>query len=346
MKDLRASILSVSTGHPEKSFTQEEIRELMNIRDEKRARFFHHPHVKKRHFFFDGNFREETFSEQRKKFRDHAPVLSAEVLGRALAASGLAASDIGCLIAVTASGSYTPGLSVMVASAMKLHPSVYRLDLSGIGCHAGLTGLQAAANWCQSNPGKTAALLCAELGSTIYNLETSDNNALVNSLFGDGVAALIVRAEEKNPGPRLLGFRTHLIPQTEEHLHFKWIAERNLFGFHVDKRTPEVLGPAVAASVKTFLRENKLSPSDISEWVVHGGGEAILSSVQGELGLSDEALRHTRSVLSDFGNVASGSFIFSYERLLREKKPAKGQYLMFMAMGPGLTLELALAEWP
>lgn len=345
MTSLHPRILSVKTGHPPGAFTQEEIVALMGISDPRRVRFFEHPHIHRRHFLFDGNFREESMEEQRRKFQENAPRLSSVVIREALAESSVNPEDVACLVAVTASGFFTPGLSVMVTREMAFSPATHRLDLSGIGCHAGVTALQATSDWCEANPGKTAVLLCAELGSCIYNLDPSDNNALVNSLFGDGIAVIVLCAEEKKDGAHLLGFRSHLIPHTEEFLRFDWLPARNLFGFHVHKKTPEMLGKSVGTPVAEFLKEHGLKKEDITEWVVHGGGEAILSAVQTELSLSDDSLRHTRSVLRDYGNVASGSFLFSFERLLAEKKLKRGDRLVFMAMGPGLSLELALAEW-
>ncbi len=319
---------------------------LLGITDEKRLRFFRHPHVKTRHFVFTGGkLREETLAEQREKFLTHAPELTSEVITRALKSAGLKTSDLGCLVAVTSSGYFTPGLSVHLTSHMKLPKNLHRLDIAGMGCHAGLNGLQAAGNWCLANPGKYAALVCTEISSSIYNLDTSDNNALVNSLFGDGIAVLLLCADDKKEKGKILGFSSFLIPETEDHLRYEWLSDRNLYGFQVHKMTPEIIGSSVKGPLTAFLKHHSLELSDIKEWILHGGGEAILSSIQSHLKLSDESLRYSRSVLSDFGNVASGSFLFSFERLLNEKKLQSGDHVIFMAMGPGLSLELALMKW-
>jgi 3,5-dihydroxyphenylacetyl-CoA synthase len=50
-------------------------------------------------------------------------------------------------------------------------------------------------------------------------------------------------------------------------------------------------------------------------------------------------------VLRDYGNLSSGSFLFSYQRLLSEGKVARGDYGVMLTMGPGSTIESALLQW-
>jgi predicted naringenin-chalcone synthase len=64
-----------------------------------------------------------------------------------------------------------------------------------------------------------------------------------------------------------------------------------------------------------------------------------------KLNLSEHDVRHTRSVLRDYGNLSSGSFLVSYERLLQEDIVRKGDYGVMMTMGPGAQIETALLQW-
>jgi 3,5-dihydroxyphenylacetyl-CoA synthase len=63
------------------------------------------------------------------------------------------------------------------------------------------------------------------------------------------------------------------------------------------------------------------------------------------LGLTRYDLRHTVGVLRDYGNLSSGSFLFSYERLLNEGAVHAGEYGVLMTMGPGSSIETALVRW-
>ena len=64
--------------------------------------------------------------------------------------------------------------------------------------------------------------------------------------------------------------------------------------------------------------------------------------------LADDALRHTTSVLRDFGNISSGSVLVSLERLLDEHVKAdkevirRGDPAVMIGMGPGATIEVGL----
>jgi predicted naringenin-chalcone synthase len=51
------------------------------------------------------------------------------------------------------------------------------------------------------------------------------------------------------------------------------------------------------------------------------------------------------AVLSNFGNLSSSSFLFSFERLLEENLVYPGDYGVLMTMGPGSTIETALIRW-
>ena len=63
------------------------------------------------------------------------------------------------------------------------------------------------------------------------------------------------------------------------------------------------------------------------------------------LGLTAYDVRHTTGVLRDYGNLSSGSFLFSYQRLCQERVVAPGDYGVLMTMGPGSTIETALVQW-
>jgi len=60
--------------------------------------------------------------------------------------------------------------------------------------------------------------------------------------------------------------------------------------------------------------------------------------------LLEHEVRHTRSVLHDYGNISSGSFLVSLERLLAEGVAARGDRGIMLTMGPGAQIEAALLE--
>ncbi len=78
---------------------------------------------------------------------------------------------------------------------------------------------------------------------------------------------------------------------------------------------------------------------------MHSGGKKVIDAVRVNLRLTRHDLRHTSGVLRDYGNLSSGSFLFSYERLLREGAVTADDLGVLMTMGPGSTIETALVQW-
>ena len=106
-----------------------------------------------------------------------------------------------------------------------------------------------------------------------------------------------------------------------------------------------MVGAHAEIVVDRLLSGTGLRRRDISHWLVHSGGKKVVDSVMINLGLTRHDVRHTTGVLRDYGNLSSGSFLFSYERLLQEGVAVPGEYGVLMTMGPGSTIETALVRW-
>jgi alkylresorcinol/alkylpyrone synthase/polyketide synthase Type III len=97
--------------------------------------------------------------------------------------------------------------------------------------------------------------------------------------------------------------------------------------------------------VETLLKRNGVDSSEIRHWIVHTGGGLVIDSVRRGLGLAEHDLRHTRSVLRDYGNISSGSFLVSLQRLLAEGCVSEGDRGVMVTMGPGAQIETALLDF-
>lgn len=349
---MKTKILSVGTNVPGVRFTQDEAARILKVKGDKALRFFKHPHISTRHLLFPEDFKtgagfaEETPEQLREKFLNNALTLTETAIEKALANAGLKKTDIHYIACVTSTAFIVPGLSALLIEHLKLPRNTQRVDIVGMGCNAGLNGMNTVSSWSKAHPGKNALLICCELSSCIYTVDEEENTALVNSLFGDGISVAVIRTDhaESPETPEIVQFQSYMIPDSLECLRFNYAGDRNRYNFYVDKKTPSNLAASIMEPLQLLLQENKLKMEDIKYWVLHTGGDAILSGIEKKLALSPTALRHTRSVLKDYGNISSGSFLFSYARLM-EEKPAPG-YGMMITMGPGLTIETALLKWP
>lgn len=353
-----ASIDAVGSAFPRTSYTQTEIGELLGLESRIVQKLLAAPHIQKRHLFLPerdprtGRVPVETPAELQRKFRDGALDIGGRALRAALEAASLSVSDVDYLMCITTTGFMVPGLSSLLSRELGFRPELQRADVVGMGCNAGLNGLNLVVQWARSHPDKVALLLCCEINSAIYVVDGSARTGIVNSLFGDGAAAAVVstRAGQggrggDTPRPRVLDFESFCIPEQWGAMRFDWNAEAGKWSFYLDRDIPYVIGFNVEKPLERLLKRHGLERSAIKHWVTHTGGGAVIDSMKLGLGLEEHDVRHTRSVLRDYGNVSSGSFLVSLERLCAEGSVARGERGVLMTMGPGAQIETALIEF-
>lgn len=153
------------------------------------------------------------------------------------------------------------------------------------------------------------------------------------------------RAGPALAGPQILSFSSYIITDALDAMRYEWNEEQSKFSFFLDPDIPYVVGAHAELVVDRLLSGAGLSRSDISHWLLHSGGKKVIDAVRVNLGLTRHDVRHTTGVLRDYGNLSSGSFLFSYERLVGEGIARRGDYGVLMTMGPGSTIETALVRW-
>ncbi|MCK6502921.1 type III polyketide synthase [Myxococcota bacterium] len=347
-----ARILAVGTSHPPDRYTQQEILERFRVVNPAVREVFQASHIDGRYLVLptadESGRPTETQGELLAKHRRWALRLGQQAIGRCLEGTGLGASDIDCLCCVTSTGFMLPGLTAMYIKHLGFRVDCHRADVVGMGCNAGLNALNPTVAWARANPGRNALLVCCEVNSALYVYDDTLNTGVVNSLFGDGCAAALVRADpldEPRFAPRVLGFESHLIPDAWDAMIYVWDEAQGKFSFQLARDVPYVLGLHADIPVDALLRRHGLRVRDISHWLVHSGGKKVIDAIKYTVGITAHDVRHTTGVLRDMGNLGSGSFLFSYQRLLAERGVRRGDYGVMMTMGPGSTVETALLRW-
>jgi 3,5-dihydroxyphenylacetyl-CoA synthase len=352
MNPTSTRIASVATATPAARFTQEDILRRFGVADRRIRSVFLNGGISSRHLALppddeSGTLRIESQEELLARHRRVGVELGRVALLRCLDQLGLGIADVKYLCCVTTTGLLTPGFSALLFEELGMRRDCARLDVVGMGCNAGLNGLNAVVNWSRAHPGELAIMLCIEVCSAAYVFDSDIETAVVNSLFGDGVAAagVITKPDALPAGPSVRQFCSHLIPSTLDAMRFDWSTAHNKFSFFLDKEVPYVVGSHSEGVVNNILQRSNLQRRDISHWIIHSGGKKVIDSIRVNLGLTAYDVRHTTSVLRDFGNLSSGSFLFSLERLLSENKAHPGDYGVMMTMGPGATIETSLLQW-
>jgi 3,5-dihydroxyphenylacetyl-CoA synthase len=361
-----ASIISVKSAFPATSYSQEEVRELLGLENPVVRKLLRSPHIQKRHLYLPardastGRATAESAADLHAKFREGALDIGSRAIRGALEAASLSPADVDYLMCVTSSGFLVPGLSSLFSRELGFDRKLQRADIVGMGCNAGLNGLNPLVQWARNHPGQVALLVCCEINSAMYVLDQTPRTGIVNSLFGDGAAAAAVTCHAGQgagyPGnaaagtparlmPYVLDFESFCIPDQWAAMRFDWNDAAGKWSFYLDRDIPYVIGFNVREPLESLLVRNGLEFSAIKHWVLHTGGGAVIDSVKLSLGLEEHDVRHTRSVLRDYGNISSGSFLVSLERLLAEACAADGDLGVMVTMGPGAQIETALLRF-
>ncbi len=282
----------------------------------------------------DGFFRRGRFpgtGARMARYNEWAIRLAAAAL-RDLIPDG-AAAGITHLIVGSCTGFAAPGLDLQIAALLGLGSSVKRTVIGFMGCSAAIPVLRAARDAVLADPAARVLTLNLEL-CTLHMQETSDLETILSFLlFGDGCAASLVSADPT--GIALDDFHAAIIPGTADLI--TWHIGDQGFDMHLSGKVPFKIASTLRAEQEGegvgLLRGEGTQALDL--WAVHAGGRTVLDAVEIGLSLAPAALRQSRDVLRDFGNMSSATVMFVLSRLLGG--PAgRG---MAMAFGPGMVAE-------
>jgi predicted naringenin-chalcone synthase len=349
-----ATIASVGSAFPPDFYSQDEVGELLGLRNRVVRKLLDAPHIRKRHLYLPapdpatGRVFGESPDQLQAKFRRGALEIGGQAIGKALSGAGLTPADVDHLVCVTSTGFLMPGLSSLFSRELGFSTRLVRSDVVGMGCNAGLNGMNPLVQWVRTHPGGVGLLVCCEVNSATYFVDDTPRTGIVNSLFGDGAAAAVLVASGDRPAgpePRVLDFESFCLPDQWAAMRFDWEADAAKWSFFLDPAIPYVIGSNVREPLTRLLERNGLGFGAIRHWVFHTGGGAVIDSIKLSLGLEERDVRHTRSVLRDYGNISSGSFLVSLERLLAEGSAVPGDYGVLVTMGPGAQIETALIRF-
>jgi len=346
----RPRILAVGTSNPPACYSQEEVATLLAVPEGIGRRFFRTSGIDTRYLCMTATAEctlpEDDQANLLKRHREGALELGDVAIARCLTPPGIDRSEIDFLCCVSSTGFMLPGISAMYLRHLGFRHDCQRIDIVGMGCNAALNGLNATAGWSVANPGRHALLVCCEVNSAIHVRDDRLVTSLVNSLFGDGCGAVVLRSGiEGDEGPEVLGFSSHVVPEAWRAISYHWSAQHNKFELYLDKDIPRLLGEHSPRPIGALLAEFQLDASSIAHWLVHAGGKKVIRAVAEANGLAEFHMRHASEVLKNTGNLGSGTILFSYEELLKEGIVQRGDHAVVITMGPGATIETALLKW-
>ena len=275
-----------------------------------------------------------------EEFQREAPELAHKACASALGHSAVAPGKITHLVTASCTGFAAPGVDIAIMQRLGLPNDVQRTNVGFMGCHAAINALRVAQGLLAHNADARVLLCCVELCSLHFQYGWRSDQVIANALFADGAAACVLSGA-KNDAYRVRATGSCVVPGSTGAMAWR-IGD---FGFEMglSPETPALIEQSLPNWLDGWLSAHDVTQSDVGHWAVHPGGPKVLDSVENALSLERTALRHSRAVLADHGNMSSATLLFILQRILDEgaTKP-----IVALAFGPGLTIEAALIDPP
>lgn len=273
-------------------------------------------------------------------------MMGAEAVRRLLKKRGLGPGDIEALIVATATPDMLfPATACLIQDRLGLE-NTWGFDLAA-ACSGFLYAMTAGAQLVASGAHRRVVVVGADLMSSI--IDPLDRTTAV--LFGDGAGAALLEPAE--PGYGILDFyhrvdgsgRDDLLMPAGGSLHPASIATVTARQHFLKQNGRAVFKFAVSQmvnSVQTLLARNNLTASDVALLVPHQANQRILDAVGERLGLPQDRVA---SVLASYGNTTGATLPLALDAALNAGKIQRDDWVVFTAVGAGLTIGATLVRW-
>jgi len=256
---------------------------------------------------------------------------------KALTAAEITPAELDLIVCGTISGEMVfPSTACFVAAALGLS-STPAFDVAA-ACSGFIYTLETAANFIKAGRYRNVLAIGAETLSRITDY--TDRSSCI--LFGDGAGAVVLQRGEPTRGLVYTGLHSdghgwellcckpgsrHPISETllSERNQYMKIKGREVYKFAV-QRFEELIEDA--------LRKCELKPEDIKLIVPHQVNQRIIDSAMDKLGLGIEKAYVN---IDKYGNTSAASIPIALDEAVRAGRIARGDTIILVAFGAGLT---------
>jgi alkylresorcinol/alkylpyrone synthase len=345
------SILSIATAVPGHAVTQNEVAERAKAvwpQFYKLEQLYANTGIERRYACepYDWYMQPRGWEERSDAFCRHALDLLERVTRDAVRAAALGIEDIDVLVVNTITGIAVPSLDARLMDRMGFRSDVERLPVFGFGCGGGVAGLSRAARLAEAMPDANVLFLTVDLCSLCLRIDDPSIEMFVSAaLFGDGAAGVVLRSEPGRPAAalghpaRIVATGEHLWRGTERIMG--WDMKHDGFGVVLSPELPALMQDHLGEALAGFLDRHDLALQDIDGFLFHPGGRKVLETAREVLDLGETDLRHSWSVLRDYGNMSSATALFVLDEAIGQG--AKGRHLL-TAFGPGFSAYFAILD--
>lgn len=230
------------------------------------------------------------------------------------------------IVATCTSPRAIPSLASQVQRIFGFEEDVYALDIN-MACSGYVAGLDLLNNMVRED--EYALLVGAEIFSDILDMEDRDTAVL----FGDGAGATLLSQK---------GDESLFVSGTRGNL--------NALNYDCGKKSLYMDGPEVyrfavktiPRAIKNFTGKNNIEIDEIDYFISHQSNIRMIHSMAKSLRVSEDKFP---SNLEKVGNVSSASIPILLDELNRASKLKRGQKLILLGFGAGLTWSLGYLKW-
>jgi 3-oxoacyl-[acyl-carrier-protein] synthase III len=273
--------------------------------------------------------------------------LAIKAAERAMEQANVKGEDLDLIIVATISpDTITPATACYVQHGLGAKKAV-AFDVSA-ACSGFLYAMNIAAYMIKSGAIRTALIIGAEKLSAFVNW--NDRNTCV--LFGDGAGAAILQPSEGDSGKILAmeigtdGGQTGIlnipgggsaIPTTPENVEEK-LASLSMAGKEVFK----LAVTAMKNAAESVIFQAGLSPDDISLIIPHQANLRIIDAIADRVSVPNEKVYVN---LHKYGNTSAAAVAIALDEAHREGKFKRGDNIILVVFGAGLTWAAAAIRW-
>jgi 3-oxoacyl-[acyl-carrier-protein] synthase III len=272
--------------------------------------------------------------------------LAAKAAERAMKMAGVTAAQIDLIIVAT----ITPDMPFPATACLVQHKigakRAAAFDLEA-ACSGFIYGLEVAQQFIMSRAYDTVLVIGAEKLSSI--VDWTDRNTCV--LFGDGAGAAILQNRENSHGLLTAtmgadGASAELLfmpgggsrcPATADS-----VAARRHYLRMNGKETYKYAVQAMLSAAREALRRCELEVPQIKCIIPHQANRRIIEAVGERLGATSEQLFVN---LEKYGNTSAASVAIALDEAVASGKVRRGDLILLVVFGAGLTWAAAVIEW-
>lgn len=340
-------IIAIGTANPPNKFTQEQVFHLAGYRSPSILKIFLNSDISKRHLHLDPRKHscDGTSDELNRRYMEGAMQTGCRAVHSCLESIGMTPHDVDCFLVCSCTGYLCPDLGTRLIGHMRFRSDVQRAPLLGLGCAGALPTLQRSWDAARAHPGRKTLMLTVEICSACYYRDDTLETVIGNAICADGAAALLLSTEapDSTAHPEVVDFESFVDPSYLDKVGFEHKEGKLRIILAAEIR--DIAAPMIEKALAPLLDRNGLSQQDVRFWVTHPGGRKVIDNVQAALGLTEEQLRFSRSVLRNYGNMSSATVLFVLDELVRSGEPRPGDWGVMLALGPGMAAETALLRW-